>query len=133
MDLIKQKGEKVGPIKDVLHKIKYSWQGFAYCYTHETSFIFETIGIILVIILGIVFKITFMEWIFAIISLLLIMEIEFLNTAVEATVDMFTKEFHPLAKVAKDCGSAATCMATIMALIVNLIIFIPKIIPLIIK
>lgn len=125
MDLIKQKGEKVGPIKDVLHKFKYSFQGFVYCYTHETSFIFETIGVIGIIILGIIFKITFMQWIFSLLSMLLIMEIEFLNTAIEATVDLVTKEYHPLAKIAKDCGSASTCVATFMALIVNLIIFVP--------
>ncbi|MDD5865591.1 MAG: diacylglycerol kinase [bacterium] len=125
MDLIKQKGEKVGPVKDVLHKFKYSFQGFVYCYTHETSFIFETIGVIGIIILGIIFKITFMQWIFSLLSMLLIMEIEFLNTAIEATVDLVTKEYHPLAKIAKDCGSASTCVATFMALIVNLIIFVP--------
>ena len=127
MDLIKRKGEKVGPIKDVMHKFKYSFQGFLYCYTHETSFIFETIGVVAIIICGIIFKITFMQWIFALISMLLIMEIEFLNTAVEATVDLVTQEYHPLAK---DCGSAATCMATFMALIVNGIIFVPYIIEL---
>ena len=125
MDLIKQKGEKVGPVKDVLHKFKYSFQGFVYCYTHETSFIFETIGVIGIIILGIIFKITFMQWIFSLLSMLLIMEIEFLNTAIEATVDLVTKEYHPLAKIAKDCGSASTCVATFMALVVNLIIFVP--------
>ena len=125
MDLIKRKGEKVGPVKDVLHKFKYSFQGFVYCYTHETSFIFETIGVIGIIILGIIFKITFMQWIFSLLSMLLIMEIEFLNTAIEATVDLVTKEYHPLAKIAKDCGSASTCVATFMALIVNLIIFVP--------
>lgn len=130
MDLIKRKGEKVGPVKDVLHKFKYSFQGFIYCYTHETSFIFETIGIVAIIVCGIIFKITFMQWIFALISMLLIMEIEFLNTAIEATVDLVTQEYHPLAKVAKDCGSAATCMATIMAIIVNAIIFLPYIISL---
>ncbi len=130
MDLIKRKGEKVGPIKDVMHKFKYSFQGFLYCYTHETSFIFETIGIVAIVICGIAFKITFMQWIFALISMLLIMEIEFLNTAIEATVDLVTQEYHPLAKVAKDCGSAATCMATFMALIVNGIIFIPYLIQL---
>lgn len=133
MDLIKQKGKKINPVVDVIHKFKYSFQGFAYCYTHETSFIFETIGLVAIIIFGVIFKITFMEWIFAIISMLLIMEIEFLNTAIEATVDMFTKEFHPLAKIAKDCGSAATCTATFMALIVNLIIFVPYILPYILK
>lgn len=125
MDLIKQKGEKVGPVKDVLHKFKYSFQGFLYCYTHETSFIFETIGVIGIIVLGIIFKITFMQWIFSLLSMLLIMEIEFLNTAIEATVDLVTKEYHPLAKIAKDCGSASTCVATFMALVVNLIIFVP--------
>lgn len=133
MDLIKQKGKKVGLVMDVIHKFKYSFQGFAYCFTHETSFIFESIALVGIVILGIVFNITFTQWIFAIISLLLIMEIEFLNTAIEATVDMVTKEFHPLAKIAKDCGSAATCTATFMALIVNLIIFVPYVLPYIIK
>ncbi len=128
MDLIKQKGEKVGPIKDVMHKFKYSFQGLAYCFKNETSFTFEAIAIIGVVILGILFKISFMEWSFAIISLLLIMEIELLNTGIEATVDMFTREFNPLAKIAKDCGSAATCIGTFVALFVNLAIFLPKII-----
>ena len=57
MDLIKQNGKKVTPVEDVAHKFKYSFQGMAYCFTHETSFIFEAIAIVLVIILGIIFKI----------------------------------------------------------------------------
>ena len=130
MDLIKRKGEKVGPVKDVLHKFKYSFQGMAYCFTHETSFIFEALAIIAVIILGICFHISLMEWVFSLITLVLIMEVEFLNTGIEATVDMITEEFHPLAKIAKDCGSAATCFATFTALIVNMIIFVPYIIAL---
>ena len=128
MDLIKRKGEKVGPIKDVMHKFKYSFQGMAYCFTHETSFIFEALAIVGVIVFGILFHITIMEWVFSLITLFLIMEVEFLNTGIEAVVDMVTEEFHPLAKIAKDCGSAATCFATFVALAVNLIIFVPYII-----
>ena len=133
MDLKKQKGKKVNPMEDIYNKFKYSFQGMAYCFTHETSFIFETIAMIFVIIFGIAFKITFIEWIFSVLSLLLVMEVEFLNTAIEATVDMVTDKFHPLAKIAKDCGSAATCMASFMALIVNLIVFIPKLLEFFIK
>lgn len=133
MDLKKQKGKKINPIVDIFNKFKYSFQGMAYCFTHETSFIFETIAMIMVVVGGIIFKVSFMEWIFAVLSLLLVMEVEFLNTAIEATVDMVTDKFHPLAKIAKDCGSAATCMASFMALIVNLIIFVPKVLPFIIK
>ena len=133
MDLIKQKGKKVGVVKDVLHKFKYSFQGMAYCFKNETSFTFETIAIAIVVVLGILFKISLLEWVLAIVSLMIIMEIEFLNTGIEATVDMVTKEFNPFAKIAKDCGSAATCMATFAALFVNLAIFIPKFIDLFVK
>ena len=133
MDLNKQKGKKINPFVDVYNKFKYSFQGMAYCFTHETSFIFGTIALVILVIGGILFGISFMEWIFAVLSLLLVMEVEFLNTAIEATVDMVTDKFHPLAKIAKDCGSAATCMASFMALIVNLIIFIPKVLPYIVK
>lgn len=133
MNLKKQKGKKINPIVDVFNKFKYSFQGMAYCFTHETSFIFETIAMIFLVIFGIILDISFVEWVFAILSLLLVMEVEFLNTAIEATVDMVTDKFHPLAKIAKDCGSAATCMASFMALIVNLVIFVPKVLPFIIK
>ena len=128
MDLIKRKGEKVGPIKDVLHKFKYSFQGMAYCFTHETSFIYEALAIIAVVVLGILFNISLIEWVCSLVTLFLIMEIEALNTGIEATVDMVTEEYHPLAKIAKDCGSAATCFATFVALGTNIAIFLPYII-----
>ena len=75
MDLIKQKGGKVNVIEDIAHKFKYSFQGFAYCFTHETSFIFETIAIIGVVILGIIFNITLLQWILSVCSILMIMQI----------------------------------------------------------
>lgn len=53
-----------------------------------------------------------------------------LNTAIEATVDLVTKEIHPLAKVAKDCASAAAFVSALMATIICLFIFIPYIIDL---
>ena len=133
MDVEKLKGDKRNPIKDVFNKFKYSFAGMAHCFKNETSFIFETIVMCFIIIFGIIFEISFMEWIFSVLSMLLIMEVEFLNTAIEATVDMVTKEYNPLAKIAKDCGSAATCMATIMATIVNSIIFLPDILGLIFR
>ncbi len=38
---------------------------------------------------------------------LLVLLVEAINTAVEKTVDLCTREIHPLAKAAKDCGSFA--------------------------
>ena len=120
-------------IKNVLNKCKYSLQGLGYCFKNESSFVLVTIAACIVIFLGIAFDITFLEWVISFGSLALIMIIELLNTAIEAVVDMVTEDFHKLAKVAKDCGSAAAGLMSILAAIVNLIIFVPYIMKFIIK
>lgn len=132
-NLQEMKADKTNPIVDVMHKFKYSFQGFAYCFKNETSFTFEAISIIAAIICGLYFEIQPHQWVFSLISLFLIVEIEFLNTAIEAVVDMVTQKYHPLAKIAKDCGSAATCMATLIAAIVHIWIYMPIIWNLIFK
>ena len=56
----------------------------------------------------------------------LVMALEMVNTAVEAVVDLVTKERKPLAKLAKDAAAGAVLIAAIMAAIAGMIIFIPK-------
>src|SRR5882757_2751290 len=51
---------------------------------------------------------------------------EILNTCVEKTMDMISREHHPLIKVIKDLAAGAVLIASITALIVGSIIFIPK-------
>ncbi len=46
-------------------------------------------------------------------SVLLVLIVELLNSAVEATIDRISLEDHPLAKRAKDIGSAAVLMSLI--------------------
>lgn len=51
-------------------------------------------------------------------SLLLLLIVELLNSAVEATVDRISFEMHDLAKRAKDYGSAAVALALLLCAIV---------------
>ncbi len=115
----------VSLIKNILNKCKYSLQGLAYCFRNESSFLLEAICACLIIILGICFDISFMDWVVSFGSLALIGVIELINTAIEAIVDMVTQEYNEYAKVAKDCGSAATGIMTVLAVVANLIIFVP--------
>lgn len=124
---IPEKNE-VGIAKNVLNKCKYSIDGLKVCFKNESSFMLEAIAGIIIIILGIYFDISFVDWVIAFGSLMLITIVELINTAIEATVDLVTSEFHPLAKIAKDCGSAATGVMSILATIVNLIIFLPYVV-----
>jgi len=125
--------KEVSLIKNIINKCKYSLQGLAYCFKNESSFLLVAICASLIIVFGIYFDLAFLEWVISFGSLALIMVIELLNTAIEAVVDMVTSEYHELAKVAKDCGSAATGIMSLLASIVNMIIFIPYFIELIIR
>jgi diacylglycerol kinase (ATP) len=46
-------------------------------------------------------------------SVLLVLAVELLNSAIEAVVDRVSTELHPLAKRAKDIGSAAVLLALV--------------------
>lgn len=48
-------------------------------------------------------------------SILLVLVVELLNTAVEAAIDRISLERHPLSKRAKDMGSAAVFLALVLA------------------
>ena len=59
--------------------------------------------------------------IFFTISLVIIAEM--INTAIEATVDLITDKYHPLAKIAKNVAAGAVLISAINAIIVGYIIF----------
>jgi len=55
----------------------------------------------------------------------LVLSLELLNTAIEATVDLASPEPHPLAKTAKDTAAAAVLTASVAALLLGLYLFLP--------
>ena len=84
------------------------------------------VAMVCVVIAGFVFHITPVEWCICLTLFGLVMALEMVNTAVEAVVDLVTKERKPLAKLAKDAAAGAVLIAAIMAAIAGMIIFIPK-------
>ena len=114
--------------KTVIQTVINSINGIG-CYARDgKSIILYLVGLIFEIIMGIVFNINGLEWILIIIIMGVLLAVELLNTAIEATCDAITKHYNPLIKIAKDCGSGATFIIFTVAVILNLIIFIPKII-----
>ncbi len=128
MNLKKQKEKKKMSFKRFLNSIKFSIEGLIYAYGNEQSLWIHGIGTFIIIILGLLLQISFNQWAILVIALVVVLSVELLNTAIEATVDLVTKEIHPLAKIAKDCGSAAAFVAGVMLTIISLFIFIPYII-----
>ncbi|CAM3811184.1 diacylglycerol kinase family protein [Mesobacillus zeae] len=82
---------------------------------------------VMVVVLGAVLTLTRLEWLFILLAIGGMLAAEMMNTAVERTVDLCTKEIHPLAKQAKDIAAGAVLIYAIMCVMIGLIIFIPKI------
>ncbi|MBR6690142.1 MAG: diacylglycerol kinase [Bacilli bacterium] len=116
--------------KSVFQTIKNSLNGIK-CYAKDgKSILLYIIGVILETVMGFVYNINGLEWILIICILGIILAVELINTAIEATCDAISKEYNPLIKVAKDCGSGATFIIFVVAIILNIIIFLPKVIAL---
>lgn len=127
-DELKKKG-----IKRFFMSWKNSYDGLAYSYKNEQSMLIHAVCTIVTIICGIAFNIKLSEWAIMFIALGFILGMELLNTAIEAVVDLVTLEIHPLAKIAKDCGSAATLVATLVAIVISLFVFGPYFVELLTK
>lgn len=114
-------------IKRFFLSFKYSIEGLIYAYRYEQSLWVHAIASIFVIIMGIIFDIKFSEWAILFIALGSILSIELINTAIEAAVDLTTTDIHPLAKIAKDCGSAASFVLTFVSIVIAMFVFGPYI------
>lgn len=111
----------------IFDTIKNSFNGIKFYAMDGKSILIYLLGVIIEIALSIVYKISGLEWILIVCILGIILSVELLNTAIEATCDAITKEFNSSIKIAKDCGSAATFIIFIVSIILNVIIFFPKV------
>jgi len=64
-------------------------------------------------------------WALLILTIAMVFTAEFINTAIEAVVDLASPEKHPLAKVGKDVGAAAVLISAIAAILIGLLILGP--------
>ena len=94
----------------------------------ERNIKIHLLAVIVVIIMGIIYKISRMEWMICILLFGLVISSELINTAIENAVDLVTTEENKLAKIAKDAAAGAVLINAIISVIIAGIIWIPKII-----
>lgn len=113
--------------KNIINSFKYAFEGIFSGLKTERNLKIHFSIMILVIILGIILKISKVEWMICIILFGLVISLELVNTAIENTVDLITEEKNPKAKISKDVAAGAVLVSAISSFIIGLIIFIPKI------
>jgi len=117
-------------LKKFFHSFTYPIKGLKYAYRNEQNVAVDVGIALLVIVFSFIFKVSLIEAAILALTIGLVIAFELINTAIEATVDLVTESYHPLAKVAKDTSAAAVFVFAISAAIVGIIIFLPKVIDL---
>ena len=95
----------------IRHAAGYSLQGLIGAYRHESAFRQEFWLAALMLPLAFWLGRTWVEVALLAGSVVMVMVVELLNSAIEATVDRISFDLHELAKRAKDYGSAAVLIA----------------------
>jgi diacylglycerol kinase (ATP) len=105
-------------LRRVWNALTYSLAGLKAAYLCEDAFRQEVILAALLIPAAFLLPVTWMGRGLMIASVLLVLVVELLNSAIEAVVDRVSLENHRLAKRAKDIGSAAVLVSLILVMFV---------------
>lgn len=113
------------PLRAFLMSFVYAGQGVAYAIRTQRTMRVHLAFAVFAIGMGIWLRITPAEFAVIVVAIMLVVMAEMFNTVVEATVDLATREIHPLAKIAKDVAAGAVLVGAALAVIVGLLILGP--------
>jgi len=109
-------------LQSILDAARNSLAGVAAAARNEGSFQVELAVCVVLLPLGLWLGGTGVERALLVSSVLIVLCAELVNTALEAAVDRISLEMHPLARRAKDIGSAAVMLALVNAGVVWLLV-----------
>ena len=108
-----------------LQSFKHAFHGWGHVLrTQRNAWIHSAIASV-VFILAIWLRLPPRDWAVIILTTALVFGAEFVNTAIEAVVDLASPNKHPLAKIGKDVGAAAVLVAALAAILIGLLILGP--------
>lgn len=104
----------------------YAFRGIRHVFGTEANMKIHIVFTFLVIVSGLFFKISTVEWMFCLSCFGLVISMEMINTAIEKLVDYISPEFNSIAGKIKDITAGAVLISAIFAASTGLIIFVPK-------
>ncbi|RJP55540.1 MAG: diacylglycerol kinase family protein [Anaerolineaceae bacterium] len=108
-----------------LRSIRHALRGWWYVMQTQRNAWIHGVVATLVLIVGLWLGLPTRDWAVLILTIAMVFAAEFINTSIEAVVDLATQEHHPLAKAGKDVGAAAVLIAALAAVLVGLLILGP--------
>ena len=114
--------------RDVISSLEFALTGIFTAIKEERTMRNHAVSAVVVVLAGLIFQVSAIEWLFLFLSIFLVISFEIMNSAIENVVDLASDyHFSMRAKNAKDMAAGAVLVVSGFAVITGLIIFVPKI------
>jgi len=110
--------KKTSGLRRLVKALSYSLSGLLLAWRDEAAFRQEVILAIVLVPVAFMVPEDMTQRVLLVASVMLVLVVEMINSAIEATVDRVSLDIHPLAKRAKDMGSAAVLLALTNAILI---------------
>ncbi len=108
-----------------LRSFGYAFRGWWYVLRTQRNASVHVVIAVVVFGISIWLGLKPLEWAVIVLTTAIVFAAEFLNTAIEAVVDLASPGKHPLAKVGKDVGAGAVLIAALAAVVIGALILGP--------
>ncbi|MDX1378165.1 MAG: diacylglycerol kinase family protein [Anaerolineales bacterium] len=112
-------------ILDRLRSFRHALRGWKFVLKTQKNAWVHSLAALGVFVLGLWLQLPARDWAVLVLTIAMVFTAEFINTAIEAVVDLASPGKHPLAKVGKDVGAAAVLVAALSAILIGLLILGP--------
>lgn len=111
-----------------LDSFSFAVTGIKTAFAEERNMRKHAVSALLVLVAGLIFKVSIVEWMMLALCVFLVITFEIVNSAIENVVDLASDyHFSMRAKKAKDMAAGAVLMVSILAVIIGVLIFLPKV------
>ncbi|MDD4658738.1 MAG: diacylglycerol kinase family protein [Eubacteriales bacterium] len=117
--------------KTLWESFRFAFQGFVYSFKTQRNFRVHCLASVILGILIAILDFELYQILFLLSAAFFVLISELFNTAIEKTIDLYTAEYHPLAKIAKNCAAAAVLMSALYAIVVGVLVMVPRLLELV--
>ena len=107
----------------ILDSFNYAFEGLVHVLRTQRNMRVHFVAAAVVLVAALVVGVSKIELIALLVVIAFVLVAEMINTAVEASIDVATTEFDPMAKLAKDIAAGAVLLATLNAVAVGYLVF----------
>ena len=108
-----------------IQSFRHAFHGWHYALRTQRNAWIHSFIATAVFVVGLWLQLPPRDWAVIILTAALVFSAEFLNTSIEAVVDLASPDHHPLAKIGKDVGAAAVLVSALAAILIGLLLLGP--------